>query len=162
MTTRRCVLVIDDDENHRLVTGRVLERLQREAPFDLEMAEGGSVGLAKLARLVDAGIAVLVLCDYKMPEMDGLAVLRATRSRHPGKPIRFVMFTSVEQAEVEQESLRLGADEFVTKPIELDQFRLKLQQRIQIWMRTLGGGAKRFDRGGPGGALGARPTFRRM
>ncbi|QLG62771.1 GAF domain-containing protein [Halorarum salinum] len=105
--TVRC-LYIDDDRELLELTRSVLE--SRRPAFDVETTPSPREGLRMLEeRDFDA-----VVCDYQMPELDGLAVLESIRSRH-GDDVPFVMFTGKGRREVAIDALNLGADRYVRK-----------------------------------------------
>lgn len=136
MNPQPTVLIIDDDDDHRFITARALERIRTQPEFRVEEAPGGGEGLRALARLVSQGSPVLVLCDYKMPTMNGLDVLRIACATHARDAFCFVLFTSVELADVQTESRRLGADQLIVKPMEFGQFRQRLEPALSRWIAS--------------------------
>ena len=107
--SRRQALVIDDSRTMRHITADLLRALS----FEVAEAENGRVGLEALRRLSGA---TLVLVDWNMPEMDGLAFIRAVRSDPSYQHVLLMMVTTeVEMARVQQ-ALSAGADEYLMKP----------------------------------------------
>lgn len=103
-------LVVDDSRVIRKVSRRILEDL------GLEVAEAAD-GVEALA-WCNAMMPDVVLLDWRMPQMDGMAFLRRLRQAPGGQAPR-VIFCSVEN-EIERirEALDAGADEFVMKPFD--------------------------------------------
>jgi sigma-B regulation protein RsbU (phosphoserine phosphatase) len=101
------VLIVDDDDAVRGVFRRVLER----AGWSVLEAANGRLGL-ELCREHQPG---LVLCDLRMPEMDGLQVLTALASEHPETPV--IMISGQGTMNDAIEALRGGAWDFVSKPL---------------------------------------------
>lgn len=126
------ILVVDDSEDHRFITLTELSRLA-VPNVRLEQADGAEAALAKVPRLLEESHALLILADYRMPRMGGVELLRAVRHAHPRAPIRFVIYSSTD-AGVSDESLRNGADEFLIKPMELNEFRDSLRGLVDGWL----------------------------
>ncbi|MBP7691517.1 MAG: response regulator [Anaerolineales bacterium] len=102
------ILIVDDAEFLRV---RISKMLVSNGHQVLE-AENGAVAVnAYMANRPDA-----VLMDVTMPEMDGLAALKAIRSSDPNA--RVVMLTALGQESVVLEAIKSGAKDFVVKPFE--------------------------------------------
>lgn len=102
------ILVVDDDRAFRLSTAELL----RQDGYDVVVAaDGAAAGMALRERSCD-----LVLLDLRMPGADGLAVVEALRRWGESVPILMVSgFGTVDTA---VQALHLGADDFLTKPVE--------------------------------------------
>ena len=103
------ILVIDDEESIR----GLLDTILRRKGYDVVLADSGRKGL-ELFRREHPDVIVL---DLKMPEMDGLAVLRQIRSLDPKKPV--IILTGAGTAEAEQQVRALGVTEYVEKEFSL-------------------------------------------
>jgi CheY-like chemotaxis protein len=103
------ILVIDDEQSIR----DLLDRLLRRKGYDVVLAESGRKGL-ELFRRERPDVLVL---DLKMPEMDGLTVLRQIRSLDPRMPV--IILTGAGTAEAEQQVRALGVTEYVEKEFSL-------------------------------------------
>ena len=113
-TTRR-IVVIDDDRAFRLSTAALL----RAEGHRVDVAESGAAGVELLRAAATAGMAYdLVLLDLRMPGVDGLGVVEALRSWGEGVPI--LMISGAGTVESAVRALHLGADDFLTKPVEPD------------------------------------------
>jgi CheY-like chemotaxis protein/anti-sigma regulatory factor (Ser/Thr protein kinase) len=99
------VLVVDDSSVDRELAVALLE----EAGFSVEAADHGRAALERLARRAPR----VVLTDLNMPEMDGLALVEAIRSRHPRVPV--VLVTAHGSEQVAAAALRAGAASYVPK-----------------------------------------------
>ena len=139
------VLVVDDEESMRFFVRRGLSRLG----FDVDVHADGPAALAALG---DAPFDALVV-DYKMPGMDGLEVLRTARARDG--EIAILVMTAHGTIETAVEAMRLGADDFVTKPFEIDELRIAIQRSVE---RRRGGA----DPGGELGLIGISPAMREL
>jgi CheY-like chemotaxis protein len=103
------ILVIDDEQGIR----NLLDTLLRRKGYDVVLAESGRQGL-DLFRRERPDVIVL---DLKMPEMDGLTVLRQIKNLDPGKPV--IILTGAGTAEAEQQVRALGVTEYVEKEFSL-------------------------------------------
>lgn len=112
-------LVIDDSRTVRLLIGIYLGELG----MDVVEAADGRQGLDRLRQTPGVD---LVLVDWNMPEMDGLAFIRAVRADRQYDPVRIMMVTSeAEQGQVLR-ALEAGADEYLMKPFTRDVLVAKL------------------------------------
>src|SRR3954469_14363931 len=103
------VLAIDDDPSQRTVVVHML----RAAGFDVEVACAGGDGLARIReRCPD-----LVLCDIAMPGMDGFEVLEALRRDATTLRLPVVLVTARSDRDAVRRGMRLGADDFLSKPV---------------------------------------------
>jgi DNA-binding NtrC family response regulator len=103
------ILVIDDEQGIR----NLLDTLLRRKGYDVVLAESGRQGL-ELFRRERPDVIVL---DLKMPEMDGLTVLREIKNLDPGKPV--IILTGAGTAEAEKQVRALGVTEYVEKEFSL-------------------------------------------
>ena len=81
----------------------------------------------------DGGHPVFVLLDLKMPKLDGLEVLRQIKADAQFKHIPVVMFTSSRETADVNRSYQLGANAFVVKPVDFQEFNATLQGVGQFW-----------------------------
>ena len=132
-------LVIDDSRAMRCIIGQILKSLG----FEILEASNGQEGLQRL----DGGDhPKLVMVDWNMPVMDGLAFVRAMRSRQEFNEIRIMMVTTETEMTRMSEALAQGADEYVMKPFTRDVILQKLEQ-MQVDVRL------RFRRSGRCGVI---------
>jgi sigma-B regulation protein RsbU (phosphoserine phosphatase) len=114
----RRVLVVDDSRVQRRITVAYLRRL------GLEGVEAGSG--AEALECLRSGDVDMVISDWMMPGMDGIAFCRAFRAAEYGRYIYFILLTSKsEKAEVAL-GLDVGADDFLRKPVGLDELRARI------------------------------------
>ena len=109
------VLVVDDKEDNLYY----LESLLQGYHFEVELARHGAEALAKARRTPPD----LVITDLLMPVMDGYTLLRHWRSEERLRQVPFVVYTATyTEPEDERLALQLGADAFILKPCEPDDF----------------------------------------
>src|SRR5687768_11990176 len=122
MCMPRHTLLVNDDEPNILSTVR--RALELEG-CGVEVAGSGPIALQKLTeRDID-----LVLCDVVMPEMDGVEVLRRIKERHPG--VFVVMMSGNATIETAVQATKLGAHDFVEKPLSSDKLLITVQNTLQ-------------------------------
>jgi DNA-binding response OmpR family regulator len=102
------ILIIDDEENIRRVTRMTLEA----AGYEVDEAGDGERGLESFG---DGSGWDAVLLDQKMPGIDGLEVLRRIKERRPAA--RIIMVTAFASIELAVDAMKLGATDFVRKPM---------------------------------------------
>ncbi|MDH5805840.1 MAG: response regulator, partial [Gemmatimonadota bacterium] len=110
------ILVVDDDRAFRVSTAALLA----EEGYDVEGAEDAT----HAAEMLEQQRFDLTLMDVRMPGLDGISLVEALRKRGETVPIMMISgFGTVESA---VRALHLGADDFVTKPIEPDVLLTKV------------------------------------
>ncbi|HZL37127.1 MAG TPA: SpoIIE family protein phosphatase [Tepidisphaeraceae bacterium] len=118
------VLVVDDNEANRDALGR---RLQRHG-YDIAMAADGPSALA----LIGQRPFDLILLDVMMPGMSGLEVLERLRKDHPATRLPIIMATARDQSEDIIAALRLGANDYVTKPLDFPVVLARVQTQLAL------------------------------
>ena len=114
-------LVIDDARAMRLILRQILQKLG----FQVSEAGDGREGLDQLRRLGKPDVA---LVDCHMPEMDGLAFVRAVRTDAALADLRVVMVTAGDEAGQAARALEAGASAYLTKPFDKEAIRAKLAE----------------------------------
>lgn len=113
------VLVIDDEEDYRLIISDVL----KDAGFAVRTAPDGEEGLkAAKAQKPD-----LVLVDWMMPRMDGERFCRALRAEPALAGLPVVMLTVKQTADEELEALHFGVDDFIVKPFKAPELLARVR-----------------------------------
>ncbi len=112
------ILIAEDEKTQR----SLLEGFLRKEGFGVEAVASGREALQRLERdLFD-----IALVDYKMPDLDGLQTLREIRRLYPD--ISVVMMTAYGTVETAVASIKEGALDYLTKPIDLEELLLVLQK----------------------------------
>ena len=107
------ILIIEDEEPIRRVLVRILK--DEDSSFEIHEASDGNKGLD----LIKNDSYDLVLCDIKMPKVDGIELLQRTRKTNSTIP--FIMLTGHGNIETAVESMKLGAYDFISKPPDLNR-----------------------------------------
>src|SRR5262245_59314689 len=114
------ILVVDDEA---LIRWSLTERLKSEG-YDVLEAETGAAALEKLPEGID-----LVLLDYKLPDTDGVAVLR--RIKDFDQDTLVIMLTAYASVETAVEAMKLGAYHFAHKPFNLDEVVATIERALE-------------------------------
>lgn len=110
-------LVVDDETSARML----LERGVANAGFSVESAEDG----VQAANMIRKKLYDLVVTDLMMPgEVDGVGVLEAAKARSPRTSV--VLITGHASVETAVEAMKKGADDYLQKPIHLDELAIKI------------------------------------
>lgn len=114
------ILIVDDEKNTREGLARALKRQYR-----VFAAESAETALSVLSEeTVD-----LMLSDIRMPGEDGLSLLKTVRQRYPS--VLCILLTAYGSIETSVEAMKSGAYDFLTKPVNLDQLDIKLDQALK-------------------------------
>jgi DNA-binding NtrC family response regulator len=124
------ILVVDDEQK----LGRVLVEMLEGGGDEVARAGGGREALA----LIAAGDLDLVITDLKMPDVDGMAVLRETRRTSPDTDV--MMMTAHATVQNAVDAMKQGAIDYLIKPFAMDELRMRV--RAVVERRTL---AKKAD-----------------
>ena len=120
-SSKRKVLIVDDEGGMRHMLSVLLER----EGYLIDTAQNGREGLEKV-RLNDYD---LVLCDIRMPEMDGLSFLESSKSIKRETPV--IMMSAFGNVDTAIEAMKKGAYDYVSKPFKADEILLRLQRLTQ-------------------------------
>jgi PAS domain S-box-containing protein len=120
--SKAITLAIDDTPSNLLTLGAALS-----GEFDVQIALSGSEGLA----LAKASPPDIILLDVMMPEMDGYEVCRRLKADPQLGIIPVVFISALDDKETEIRGLSLGAADFLTKPINVDIARLRIQNLLE-------------------------------
>ena len=130
------ILLIEDEEPIRRVMVKIL--VEENKTYSVTEATNGKEGFETLSKKSFD----LVLCDIKMPKMDGIEVLQHTRKK--GIQIPFIMLTGHGNVETAVEAMKLGAYDFIPKPPDLNRLLTAVRNALQV--KTLVGENKALKR----------------
>ena len=114
------ILIIDDEKFIRATLREILEYEK----YEVEEAQDGQDGLDKLI----INNYDVVLCDIKMPQIDGLEVLEKTMAL--GKDIPFIMISAHGTIETAVEATKKGAFDFIVKPPDLNRLNTSFSSSV--------------------------------
>ena len=119
------ILVVDDEKDVQLLFEQRFRKEIRNNEMDFVFAYSGEEALTYLNQHVHE--AVLILSDINMPGMSGLELLKHIKQKYSEPPPVVMMITAYGDAENYNASMRLGADDFLTKPLEFNLLKEKLK-----------------------------------
>jgi len=117
------VLLIEDEESIRRVMSRILK--EENDQYQITEAVDGKQGLDLLFKIQFD----LVLCDIKMPKMDGIEVLKKANDEMLNIP--FIMLTGHGNIETAVEAMKLGAYDFISKPPDLNRLLNSVRHAVE-------------------------------
>src|ERR687884_1085581 len=115
------LLIVDDEQGMRQLLSIVFGREGHE----VRVAENGRRAL----ELLREQPADLIVSDVKMPDMGGIELLRSARALLPG--VAVVLMTAFASVETAREAFKLGADDFITKPFDIDELKLIVERALE-------------------------------
>ena len=116
------ILIIEDEEPIRRVLVKILT--EENSAFVLSEAEDGKQGI----KLINDEEFDLILCDIKMPKMDGLEVLEQAKKSGISTP--FIMLTGHGNVETAVHAMKIGAYDFIPKPPDLNRLLISVRNAI--------------------------------
>ena len=117
------ILIIEDEEPIRRVLVKILG--EENDQFVIFQAEDGKQG----SKMIDEDEFDLILCDIKMPKMDGLEVLE--RANKKGVTTPFIMLTGHGNIETAVHAMKIGAYDFIPKPPDLNRLLISIRNAIK-------------------------------
>lgn len=118
MPKKRRVVLVEDNEDMRAYIAQVIS-----SEYEVRVASNGKEGL----KIIKEFSPELIVSDIMMPEMDGIEMMNTIRSINAYKHIPFVFLTAKDSAADIQKGLNLGADVYLTKPIENNVLLLQIK-----------------------------------
>ena len=112
------VLIIDDEKNMR----HMLQTMLNKAGYVAETAPNG----AEAFDLLDRKDFDFILCDLRMPKMDGMTFLKKSMEKHPEKT--FIMMSAYGTIDTALEAMKIGAYDYISKPFKADEVLLTLKK----------------------------------
>ncbi len=115
------ILIVDDEQSYRQLLSLVFEgdgHIIRTAANGREAIE-----------LIRKEPADVIISDVKMPDMDGIDLLRAVRETLPDLGV--ILMTAYASVETAREAFKLGADDFITKPFDVEELKLIVKKTLE-------------------------------
>lgn len=118
------ILVVDDEKDMQTLFEQRFRKEIRDGKITFAFANSGEEALAYLMHHLHE--AVLILSDINMPGMTGLQLLQYIKEQYHTPPPVVMMITAYGDVENYNRAMQLGADDFITKPIDFNILREKL------------------------------------
>ncbi len=119
------ILVIDDDT----VIRELLRRTLQKQGYDVSVASNGEEGLEKVQALHPA----LIICDWIMPRLSGIEVCRQVKATPELSTTQFFLLTSLGSVSDRVHGLDAGADDFISKPIEMNELYARVRAGLRLY-----------------------------
>jgi two-component system response regulator len=127
----KAIVLVEDNPDDEALTLRALKK--NAIANDIVVLRDGAEALDYLVR-GSAPLPQLVLLDLKLPRIDGLEVLRRLRSETRTSLMPIVVLTSSNEERDLVESYRLGANSYIRKPVDFEQFTESVRQLGLYWL----------------------------
>lgn len=119
------ILVVDDEQDVKTLFEQRFRKEMRNGEMEFAFAFSGEEALQYLN--LHEQEAVLILSDINMPGMSGLELLRHIKERHHEPPPVVMMITAYGDVDNYNTAMKLGADDFLTKPLDFSVLKEKLK-----------------------------------
>ena len=123
MSEKSRILVVDDEESHRIMLRAVL----KEEGYDVTEASDG----AEAVKAVEQEPFDLILLDIRMRTMDGIEALGEIRKISPLVPV--LIMTAYASVKTAVEALKAGAFEYLTKPLDIDELKILIEKALEVY-----------------------------
>ena len=115
------ILIVDDEAPIR---DMLQKGLTQRGGFSVEVAQNGIEATEK----IEKDVFDLVLTDLMMPGMDGLELLKTVKGTRP--EVMVILMTAYGSIETAVEAMRIGADDYITKPVDFDELLIHISKAL--------------------------------
>ena len=122
------ILVVDDEQDVKILFQQRFRKEIRKEELSFVFAFSGEEALQKMETMEQE--AVLILSDINMPGMSGLELLKRIKENYKAPPPVVMMVTAYGDEENRTTSKQLGADDFLTKPLDFNELKTKLKDLV--------------------------------
>jgi CheY-like chemotaxis protein len=119
------ILVVDDEQDIKTLFEQRFRKEIRSKDFEFAFAFSGEEALACIEKYKHE--AVLILSDINMPGMSGLDLLERIKKKHRTPPPVVMMITAYGDSDNFKRAMELGADDFLTKPVDFTVLKEKIK-----------------------------------
>lgn len=116
------ILIIDDEQHMRWI----IEKALSMAGYKTDSAATGAEGLTKL----QAVNPDLILLDLKLPDINGIEVLRSMKQEQPRVPV--IMITAHGTVESAIEAMKIGAADYISKPFDIEELKIIIRRSLEV------------------------------
>lgn len=127
------ILLVEDNPDDEGLALRALKKSGVRNP--VVVARDGEEAVQKLPSLVEASVPILILLDLKLPKLSGIEVLERIRAHPPTQLVPVVVLTSSDEAIDVHACYSRGANAYVRKPVDFDEFIDAIDSIARFWLR---------------------------
>jgi CheY-like chemotaxis protein len=120
------ILVVDDEKDIQPLFQQRFRKEIKSGEIEFVFAYSGEEALQQLQKYTHE--AVLILSDINMPGMSGLELLKNIKQKHHQPPPIVMMITAYGDADNYKRAMELGADDFITKPVDFGSLKDKIKK----------------------------------
>lgn len=140
MSEQALFLIVEDNEDHVLLIRRAFSKSKVLNPIQVVRTGEEAIeyleGVGRFRNRAEFPLPAVVLLDLKLPGMDGFDILRRVRARPELRSLRIVVLTSSSEIRDVNLAYQLGANSFLVKPVDFEDF-LRVAQALQgYWLWT--------------------------
>lgn len=128
----RVILLVEDNPDDEALTLRALKKNNIMNP--VEVARDGLQALDYLLNDEQRPLPQVVLLDLKLPKLDGLEVLKRVRQSGRARFVPVVILTSSREEQDVVTGYQLGANSYIRKPVDFDQFSAAIRELGLYWL----------------------------
>jgi len=135
---KKVILLVEDNPDDELLTIRAFEK--NNIKNDIFVVRDGVEALdylfcnGKYENVVNQKVPEIILLDLKLPKLDGLEVLKELRKNKRTKLLPVIVLTSSKEEQDIIESYKLGANSYIRKPVNFNQFIEAIRQLGLYWL----------------------------
>ena len=122
------ILVVDDEKDIQPLFEQRFRKEIKSGEMEFEFAFSGEEALQFLEKYLHE--AVLILSDINMPGMSGLELLNRIKAKHREPPPTVMMISAYGDAENYKKAMELGADDFISKPVDFVVLKEKIKKLL--------------------------------
>jgi DNA-binding response OmpR family regulator len=138
MNDQPSILIVEDSEDHVFLLQLAFKKADITNPVRVAPSGAEAIaylgGTGKYSNWSDFPLPAIVLLDLKMPGIDGFGVLRWVRAQPGLKCLRVIMLTSSDLVQEVTTAYELGAQSFLTKPVDLDKLVAMMRAFKTYWL----------------------------
>ena len=132
-SNRQTILLVEDEPNAITLAREACELCS--PPIRLVVVEDSVEALTWLSHNSEDAMPQLILLDLKLPKLSGLAVLRRLRMDGRTQDLPIIVFSEICEQSAVLLSHQIGANSFVSKPVDIIQFQKLLGDLAEYWLR---------------------------
>ncbi len=133
LRTKPRILVVDDD---RSILSFVTDTLESQQKYQVQAIQGGEDAWAVLSKLPPHEMPNLIICDWTMPGLSGVALCRKLKANRDSRLVYFILLTARNEIQDRVQGLDAGADEFIAKPVDPDELQARVRAGLRLQQLT--------------------------